>query len=290
MENYIGKICPYCKTEIRTDDEVQVCPKCGIAHHKSCWEENLGCTTFGCAGNHGQSKANALTCENCGAVMESTQKFCPKCGRPQVRRTQPATELAQKNCPSCGTPNNAANKFCIRCSAPLTGPTAAATATAAAPLSAATPSPAAPASATAPVSADAAVASLSGTVQPGTVQPGAAPLYVTQSGPAPAVKHKNKGLLKLIACIIGIVSGLLSAVLGLITYGMSTGSYESSLSYGGDAYTGIQNAAAQSANNMLYASEIIRFGFGSLLLVLGLFIIALFAFLLFKDNRAKIKR
>ena len=95
---------------------------------------------------------------------------------------------------------------------------------------------------------------------------------------------------KLIACIIGIVSGLLSTVLGLITYGMSTGSYESSLSYGGDAYTGIQNAAAQGANNMLYASEILRFGFGSLLLVLGLFIIALFIFLLCKDNKAKIKK
>lgn len=76
---------------------------------------------------------------------------------------------------------------------------------------------------------------------------------------------------------------MLSAVLGLITYGLSTGSYETSLSYGGDAYTGIQNAAAQSANNMLYASEIMRFGFGSLLLVLGLFIIAFFVFHLFKE-------
>ncbi len=286
MENYIGKMCPYCKTEIRAGDEVQVCPKCGIAHHKSCWDENLGCTTFGCAGNHGQSKASILTCENCGAVMENTQKFCPKCGRPQMRRTQPTAEPTQKNCPSCGTPNDAANKFCFRCSAPLTDrPTMSASVPSATASTATAPSSASPAAATEQVSA-----AFTGASLPKTAQPGATSLYATQSRPAPAIKSKNKGFLKLIACIIGIVSGLLSTVLGLITYGMSTGSYESSLSYGGDAYTGIQNAAAQGANNMLYASEILRFGFGSLLLVLGLFIIALFIFLLCKDNKAKIKK
>ena len=139
MENYVGKICPYCKTEIRADDEVQVCAKCGIAHHKSCWDENLGCTTFGCAGNHGQGKANVLTCENCGTVMESTQKFCPKCGRPQVRRPEPPAAQAQKTCPSCGTPNSAANKFCIRCSAPLTVAAPTAPAVPAAPAAPAVP-------------------------------------------------------------------------------------------------------------------------------------------------------
>ena len=286
MENYIGKICPFCKTEIQPDDEVQVCPKCGIAHHKSCWDENLGCTTFGCAGNHGQNKANHLTCENCGAVMEITQKFCPKCGRPQTRRTQPSTEQAQKNCPSCGTPNSITNKFCIRCSAPLTSPPAmSATAPVASASTATVPSFAAPAAVDASGSAAAV-----GTSRPNAARPDADSLYAARNAPASAVKHRNKGLLKLIACMIGIVSGLLSAVLGLITYGMDTGSYASSLSYGGDAYTGIQNAAAQSANNMLYASEIIRFGFGSLLLVLGLFIIALFIFLLCKDNKAKTKK
>ena len=273
MENYIGKICPYCKTEIRTGDEVQVCPKCGIAHHKSCWDENLGCTTFGCAGNHGQGKANALICENCGTVMESTQKFCPKCGRPQMHRTQPTAGLSQRNCPSCGTPNNAANKFCIRCSAPLAGhPTMPATA----------PSSAAPAAAKA-----SATTAITGTsILTAATQPAADSSQMAQSAPAPVGKRRSKGPLRLIACILGIVSGLVSAVLGLITYCLDTGSFESSLSYGGDAYTGIQNAAAQSANNMIYASEIIRFGFGSLLLVLGLFIIAFFVFHLCRETSA----
>lgn len=50
MENYIGKICPYCKTKIMEGDAVIVCPDCGMPHHAECWQENQGCTVFGCAG------------------------------------------------------------------------------------------------------------------------------------------------------------------------------------------------------------------------------------------------
>lgn len=42
MENYIGKICPFCKTEITEADTVKVCPACNIPHHESCWQENHG--------------------------------------------------------------------------------------------------------------------------------------------------------------------------------------------------------------------------------------------------------
>ena len=52
MNEYVGKICPYCKTEIKEGDEVKVCPECGIPHHAACWEENKGCTTFGCKEQH----------------------------------------------------------------------------------------------------------------------------------------------------------------------------------------------------------------------------------------------
>ena len=52
--------------------------------------------------------------------------------------------------------------------------------------------------------------------------------------------------------------------------GSSTGSWEASNSYGGDAYTGIQNAAAQTANNVKYVGEMIRFALGAQMLVLGL--------------------
>lgn len=79
-------------------------------------------------------------------------------------------------------------------------------------------------------------------------------------------KTMNMKLLK----IFGIVLGLLAIVLGIMVFSQSVGYYEGNSTYGGDAYTGIQNAAAQTANNIKYVGEMIRFALGSLLLVLGL--------------------
>ena len=31
MEDYVGKICPFCKTEIKEGDSVKVCPACGMS-------------------------------------------------------------------------------------------------------------------------------------------------------------------------------------------------------------------------------------------------------------------
>ena len=48
--DFIGKICPYCKTEFKEGDDVVVCSNCEMPHHKECWIENKACTTFGCTG------------------------------------------------------------------------------------------------------------------------------------------------------------------------------------------------------------------------------------------------
>ncbi len=42
--------CPYCLTELEPGGEdVISCPDCGTPTHKECWDENGGCTVFGCA-------------------------------------------------------------------------------------------------------------------------------------------------------------------------------------------------------------------------------------------------
>ena len=48
--DFIGKVCPYCKTEFKEGDDVVVCSVCEMPHHKECWIENKACTTFGCTG------------------------------------------------------------------------------------------------------------------------------------------------------------------------------------------------------------------------------------------------
>jgi TM2 domain-containing membrane protein YozV len=43
-------VCPYCRGPIEADPEQQkVCDGCGTPHHFDCYEENGGCTVFGCS-------------------------------------------------------------------------------------------------------------------------------------------------------------------------------------------------------------------------------------------------
>jgi hypothetical protein len=44
----VGKVCPYCQSPIKRGVAVVTCPKCNIPHHQECWNENHGCTTYGC--------------------------------------------------------------------------------------------------------------------------------------------------------------------------------------------------------------------------------------------------
>jgi ribosomal protein L37AE/L43A len=42
--------CPWCgKREYRAKNPSFTCPKCGAVHHRSCWEEYGGCTTWECS-------------------------------------------------------------------------------------------------------------------------------------------------------------------------------------------------------------------------------------------------
>lgn len=110
MEDYIGKICPFCKTEIKEGDAVKVCPSCGIPHHEVCWEENKGCTTFGCSEQHYEEQYTNPTdvCENCGAPLGDGQEFCPKCGTPKGGK--------KKNiCSKCGAELDDGQIFCPKC-------------------------------------------------------------------------------------------------------------------------------------------------------------------------------
>lgn len=69
--------------------------------------------------------------------------------------------------------------------------------------------------------------------------------------------------------------GLLSIVLSICCFNSEVGDKVSMQYFGGDAYTGMQQASAHAANNILLLAKIVKTGFGSLLLVLGLGMIAL---------------
>lgn len=75
--------------------------------------------------------------------------------------------------------------------------------------------------------------------------------------------------------IILILTGLISLGLSIGAFSKYKGTIVCYESYGGDAYTGIQHAAADTAVNVIYLTESVNYGFGSILLVCSL---ACFAF------------
>jgi TM2 domain-containing membrane protein YozV len=43
-------VCPYCRTEVGVGEAtVTLCKGCSTPHHSDCYEENGGCTIFGCS-------------------------------------------------------------------------------------------------------------------------------------------------------------------------------------------------------------------------------------------------
>lgn len=88
---------------------------------------------------------------------------------------------------------------------------------------------------------------------------------------------------KLFLSIIGFIGGIISIIFGFIVSDMNTGYWEASKTYGGDAYTGIQNAAAQTANNIQDLAEILKMGMSYTLIVFGIAMIAYFGLKFFKN-------
>lgn len=69
---------------------------------------------------------------------------------------------------------------------------------------------------------------------------------------------------------IGLIAvGIISILFAFNVMSMDAGSYESNEYYGGDAYTGIQQASAQAANNVQDLANITKRGFGFILMVMG---------------------
>jgi hypothetical protein len=70
--------CPICQTAIAPQESVLTCPKCQQVHHRECWIEVGGCSTYGC------EQAPALAKEETAPVPARTAwgdtKRCPACG------------------------------------------------------------------------------------------------------------------------------------------------------------------------------------------------------------------
>lgn len=73
--------------------------------------------------------------------------------------------------------------------------------------------------------------------------------------------------------ILFILVGIVSIGLSICCFNADTGQYVGENYYGGDAYTGIQHAAAETGQNVQDLAKLTANGFGSILLVSGLALI-----------------
>lgn len=106
------KTCPYCQSLIKSENDTIYCNFCGTPHHKECWKENSGCTTYGCRNsniterktdeqtgeetdignrtideienllnkNDNEPDAAMLICFNCKNSVDENSIYCKYCG------------------------------------------------------------------------------------------------------------------------------------------------------------------------------------------------------------------
>lgn len=72
-----GAVCPICQAAVASGDIAMTCPECKQVHHRDCWLEVGGCSTYGCA------QAPALEKTEGGQPVRAgwgDTKKCPACG------------------------------------------------------------------------------------------------------------------------------------------------------------------------------------------------------------------
>lgn len=113
--DYIGKVCPYCRCAFTAEDDIVLCSACEMPHHRDCWVENQGCTTFGCQGTIQGIDGSASVVTSNEIVFEDAPAqagFCPKCGAPHNGQS--------RFCGRCGNALKVSG-YCTRCGAPHSG-------------------------------------------------------------------------------------------------------------------------------------------------------------------------
>jgi hypothetical protein len=46
---HAGRVCSICQWKIEPTDTAHTCPECGLVVHEECWQENRGCSAYGCS-------------------------------------------------------------------------------------------------------------------------------------------------------------------------------------------------------------------------------------------------
>lgn len=103
----------------------------------------------------------------------------------------------------------------------------------------------------------------------------------------PVKKDINiKRILSMAINIIGILTGIATTILGFDFKNRFFFSYADMNTYGGDAYTGIQNASATAANNVVILGSMVERAVSIILVILGILIVLYFIGKIIKEIKS----
>lgn len=114
-----GWTCPRCS--LLLDERQQFCPRCGTSKPVNRPAPSRAPAPAPAPTPASRrAPAGGWTCPRCGASLQDTQKFCPRCGsgKPEAAPAPaPAPKRAPAGwtCPSCGASLQDSQKFCPRC-------------------------------------------------------------------------------------------------------------------------------------------------------------------------------
>lgn len=95
MAYYEGLSCPVCQKAFLPNEDIVVCPQCGLPHHRACWKSIGECYATAKHGTEEQWSRDTAP-QQSASTNTQTNNICPKCQKNNA-------EYAEF-CSRCGTP------------------------------------------------------------------------------------------------------------------------------------------------------------------------------------------